>query len=106
MTLAGARRIALALPEAEEAPHFHFTSFRVRGKIFATAPPEKLFLHVFVDDDERERAVELHPDWIEKLWWGKKVVGVRVTLASAGAAEVKRMLENAWRRKAPKSLLA
>ena len=47
MKLAEARRHALSLPEATEAPHFHFTSFRVRGKIFATAPPDGEYLHVF-----------------------------------------------------------
>jgi hypothetical protein len=31
---------------------------------------------------------------------------VRVTLAKARAAVVKEMLENAWRRKAPRALLA
>jgi len=104
--LEAARRIALALPETAEAPHFHYTSFRVRGKIFATAPPEGTHLHVFVDDQEREQAIELHPEFIEKLWWGKKVLGVRVQLAAAPTAVVRRLLERAWRRKAPKGLVA
>lgn len=104
MKLAEARRLALKLPEAEEAPHFDYTSFRVRKKIFATAPPSEDFLHVFVDDDAREQAIALHPEWIEKLWWGKKVLGVRVALAAADKAVVARLLQNAWRRKAPKTL--
>ena len=105
MRLADARRIALALPEAAEAPHFDFTSFRVRGKIFATAPPDGAHLHVFVDDEDRERALELHPEFTEKLWWGKKVVGLRVKLAAAKAAVVKELLERSWKRKAPKALV-
>jgi hypothetical protein len=104
--LEAARRIALALPEAAEAPHFDYTSFRVRGKIFATSPPGGEFLHVFVGDEERERVLELHPDFVEKLWWGKKVVGVRVTMAKAASPIVKALLESAWRRKAPKALVA
>ena len=104
MKLEAARRIALALPEAAEAPHFDLTSFRVRGKIFATSPPGGEFLHVFVDEGERERALELHPEFVEKLWWGKKVAGLRVTLAKAPAGVVKALLESAWRRKAPKAL--
>lgn len=106
MKLADARRIALALPEAAEAPHFDYTSFRVRGRIFATAPPDGLHLHVFVDDAERERALELHADFVEKLWWGKKVVGVRVRLAAARVAVVRQLLGAAWKRKAPKVLAA
>jgi hypothetical protein len=104
--LADARRIALALPEAAEAPHFDFTSFRIRGKIFATAPPDGLHLHVFVDDVDREQALELHPEFVEKLWWGKKVVGLRLTLAKASTAVVKRLLASAWKRKAPRALAA
>ena len=105
MKLEAARRMALALADTAEAPHFDFTSFRVRGKIFATAPPGGEFLHVFVDDLERERVLELHPDFAAKLWWGKKVVGVRVTLAKASPAVVAALLANAWRRKAPKARL-
>ena len=71
----------------------------------ATAPPSGDFLHVFVDEDAREQAIALHPDWIEKLWWGKKVLGVRVTLAGAEKAVVAGLLQNAWRRKAPRTLL-
>jgi hypothetical protein len=104
--LEAARRIALGLPEAAEAPHFDYTSFRVRGKIFATAPPDGLYLHVFVDEAERERALELHGDCAEKLWWGKKVVGLRVNLAKAASPLVRGLLENAWKRKAPKALIA
>ena len=106
MKLAQARRMALAWPEAAEAPHFDYTSFRVRGKIFATAPPDGKHLHVFVDDEARERALELHPDFVEKLWWGKKVVGVRLRLAAATPSVVKGLFANAWRRKAPKGILA
>ena len=106
MKLGDARRIALALPEAAEAPHFDFTSFRVRGKIFATAPPEGGHLHVFVADEDREQALELHPEYIEKLWWGKRVVGLRVRLARAPAPIVRELLARAWKRKAPKALAA
>jgi hypothetical protein len=102
--LQDARRLALALPEAAEAPHFAYTSFRVRGKIFATAPPEGVYLHVFVDDGDREEALEIHSDFVDKLWWGKKVLGIRVRLADAPAGVVRGLLHRAWRRKAPKAL--
>lgn len=35
------REIALSMPNAEEEPHFDKTSFRVKGKIFATLNTEK-----------------------------------------------------------------
>jgi hypothetical protein len=106
MKLEQARRHALSLPESGEMPHFDYTSFRVRGRIFATAPPDGKLLNVFVGDEDRERALALHPEWVEKLWWGKKVVGVRVTLAKARPGMVMDLLTGAWKRKAPKALSA
>ena len=105
MKLEAVRKIALALPEAAEAPHFHYTSFRVRGKIFATAPPAGEHVHIFVADEDLELALTLHPNFIEKLSWGGKVAGIRVILAKARPQVVAGLLEKSWRRKAPKMLL-
>ena len=102
-TLAQARQLALALPEATEAPHFRSTSFRVRGKIFATSPDAAL-LHVFVGEEARAQALALHPGFIETLPWGAKIVGLRIHLPKAPRAVVGHLLEQAWRAKAPKAL--
>jgi hypothetical protein len=104
MKLAAARTFALSLPEAAEMPHFVMTSFRVRGKIFATATPDEQFLHVFVSEAERKAAVKAESGCCADLHWGKNIVGVRVTLARAKAGMVKEMLRSAWLLKAPKSL--
>jgi hypothetical protein len=61
---------------------------------------------VFVDDDEALAAVEEVPSAFEELWWGKKRSGVRVRLATAPADRVAELLEEAWRRKAPKRVVA
>ena len=98
------RRFALALPATSEEPHQHFGSWRVRGRIFVTVPPEGAHLHVFVAELEREQALAIHPEFTEKLFWGGKVVGLRVALASAPAAAVKRLIGQAWTHKAPKAL--
>jgi hypothetical protein len=102
--IAEVRRFALSLPEATEEPHFHLSSFRVRGKIFATVPPGEEHLHIFVDEQELELALAVNPKANEKLWWGKRVAGLRVALAAAQLAEVKYLLQSAWQRKAPKKL--
>jgi hypothetical protein len=106
MKLAQARRTALSFPETAEAPHFHFTSFRVDGKIFATAPPDEQYLHVFVDDADRELALLLHGAFIEKLFWGGKVVGLRIALSTAKPKVVNDLLKKSWLRKAPKRLIS
>lgn len=105
MKLDEARKMALALPETGEQPHFHFTSFRVRGKIFATAPPEGAHLHVMVSEHDAKAAAAEDPKSFEALTWGAKIAGVRVTLAKADRERVRELLEEAWRKKAPKALI-
>lgn len=103
MKLEQVRRFALSLPEAIEAPHHEASSFRVRGKIFATVPPDGAHLHLFVDPHEREAAVAAGVG--EPLSWGAKVVGLRIALAEASAPVVRGLLHAAWVAKAPRALL-
>lgn len=89
------RTLALALPGASEAPHFDYASFRVPAGIFATMPPDGAHLHVFVPEEVRAATLAQHPDAVEKLWWGKQVFGLRVTLAAASPALVESLLRQA-----------
>ena len=108
MRLDTARRFALSLPETTEAPHFDMSSFRVKGKIFCTVPPDGKRLHVFAGIDEVQALVAEDPKAFEVIVWGKRQVSewVRVHLAHARTAEVRELLEDAWRAKAPKRVLA
>jgi hypothetical protein len=101
-----ARKYALSLPETTEEPHFEYTSFRVRGKIFATAPPSGTHLHIFVEEEQRAPLIAAEPEVFEALHWGSKVVGVRVTLEHANAGTINRLLLQSWTRRAPKRLAA
>jgi hypothetical protein len=104
--LEGARRFALSLPGVTEEPHFDMSSFRVRGKIFVTVPPDGDRLHVFVDESEVDACVAEDPAAFEPLRWGQRVRGLRVDLAAAPAGRVRELIEDSWRRKAPKALVA
>ena len=95
MLLADVRRIAMALLGTTESHHHRYTSFRVRGRIYATAPAEGGSLHVFVDEEDRDRMVKLYPGTYEILGWGKKVVGLRVNLESARPDDVRGLLRAA-----------
>ena len=99
MLLDDVRRMAMALLGTTESPHHRYTSFRVRGRIYATAPMEGGSLHVFVDEEDRDRMVVLHPGTYEKLGWGRKIVGLRVNLESARPDDVRALLRIAWQRK-------
>ena len=105
MRLSHVRKAALALPEVTEEPHFHRTSFRVRGKIFATAAVDEPFVNVMVGESAREPVLAMHPDFVEKLMWGNKVVGIRIDLRKANHGVTIDLLRQAWREKAPKSIL-
>lgn len=106
MKLQQAREAALALPGTSEQPHFDATSFRVGGRIFATAPPEGTHLHVFVDEDIRAPLIDALPQIYEPLRWGARVIGLRIVLAKAPAGVVRRLLHEAWLKRAGAKLIA
>ena len=105
VTMEQVRQIALGLAEAEEAPHHDMPSFRVRGKIFATVPDADR-LHVMLADDDVSRAVAVRKRSVTELWRGNRRSGVAVDLTTASKALVADLLEQGWRRRAPKVLVS
>ena len=103
VTLAVARRVALSFPEVTEQDHHGMPSFRVQGKIFATVP-DQYHLHVMLDAFVTYAAVATDPVAYAELWWGKRLSGVRITLAHAKRAMLADFLEEAWWRRAPRRL--
>ena len=103
MTLADVRRMAMGLRATTESPHHHYTSFRVRGRIYATAPVDGGLLHVFVDEEDRDRMAKIDPATYTILGWGRKVVGLKVVLATAQPEDVRALLHAAWQRKTGKA---
>lgn len=96
MKFSAIRTFALALPDVTELPHHHFGSFRVRGRIFVTFPPDEALLRVFVPEKQREQALVLYPAVADKLLWGGKVVGLTLTLTHASPVEIKLLVRQAW----------
>lgn len=105
MRLSTVRRHALSLAGTTEEPHHDYGSFRVHGRIFVTIPPAGDVIHVFVDEETRERALAMHPAWTQKLMWGGKAKGLRVTLATADAAAVKALVSAAYDARRPAGAL-
>ena len=103
MNLAQVRLHAKSLQDVTEEPHHQFSSFRVKGKIFVTIPPDEEHIHVFVSETDREQALALYPEFVEKLLWGGKAVGLRIALAAAKPAVVKALVTKAWISKAPEA---
>lgn len=99
-----ARELALALPEAVEQDHHGRPSYRVAGKIFATQWDES-HLNVMLDEGGILTAIESRPDACEEVWWGKRLVAVRVDLDRVDADTLASLVADAWEGKAPKRLL-
>ena len=95
--------MALRLPGATEQEHWGNPSFRVAGRIFATVPDPD-HLNVMIEPFDVEAVVRDEPAACTELWWGKQLRGVRVSLPVAPPELVGRLLEVAWRRRAPRRL--
>lgn len=96
--------MALGLPEATEEDHHGMPSFRVRGRIFATVPDQG-HLRVMVDETEVHAACAESPASCERLLWGTRLAGVVVELRSVPTPLLRELLTEAWRRKAPVTLV-
>ena len=105
ITLGEARAIALGMPEAVEVDHWGKPSFRIYGRIFATVP-DPHHLNVMIDPLDVESVVKVARSACSELHWGNEVRGVRVDLRHASRRLVGDLLEAAWRRRAPKRLVA
>jgi hypothetical protein len=105
VSVAQARRLALALPEATEQDHHGRPSFRVAARIFATLWDGE-HMNVMVDEPGILTAVQAHPDVCAEVWWGKRLAAVRVNLPGADADLLSDLLRDAWERKAPARLRA
>ena len=106
MTQDDVRRLALALPETVEAPHFDRASFRVRGKVFATLPPQGDSVVLMLPLEIQASIMQAHPSEIRPLpaaWQGRG--STERLLEGISEAELHGLLASAWRRIAPKSLI-
>ncbi len=104
VSVAQARRLALALPEAVEQDHHGRPSFRVGGKIFATLWDDE-HMNVMLDEGGILTTVHEDPRTYEEVWWGKKLAAVRVNLPRAESKALEQLLTEAWELRAPKRLL-
>jgi hypothetical protein len=68
------RTFALAFPDAVEAPHFELTSFRSRGKIFATMSEKDARAMVKLTPEQQELLTAAEPKMFQRIpnAWGDK----------------------------------
>jgi len=108
MTPAEFRRLALRLPEAAEGAHMGHADFRVGGRIFATLGyPNERSAAVMLSPQDQDYLVRDHPGTFAPAAgkWGASG-STMVALARANIPTVAAALEAAWRRRAPRHLIA
>ncbi|HEV7504634.1 MAG TPA: MmcQ/YjbR family DNA-binding protein [Thermoanaerobaculia bacterium] len=106
VTFADVRQIALALPEVEEGKSYGTPAFKVRGKFLSRLREDGETLVVRIDMDERDILMAANPEtfYITDHYRGYPAMLVR--MATVDPDELRELLEGAWRRVAPKRLVA
>lgn len=106
-TIHDVRRIALALPETTEKPMYGTPGFRVRDKAFARLREEGDVLVVWcADEDEKEAFIATQPDTFFTLPHYDGYALVLVRLPAIDIEELREILTDAWRVRAPHRLVA
>ena len=99
------RRLALALPEAEESTTYRKPAFKVAGKIFAWESPHvRGALALNCDPDERPLMIETNPEMFFATPHYEGYPIVLVHLEEADAKELAERIEESWLIAAPKKL--
>lgn len=104
VTIAAARKIALACPEAEEGEHMGHPDFRVGGKIFMTLQPARKLAVVKLAQADQHALVQMDPEAFSIGAWGGQGF-THVNLARVNAAQLRALADAAWRHVAPRRLL-
>ena len=100
------REIAGALPGAEEGTSYGTAAFKVNGKLFVRFHQSGESVVVHVEIEEREALMRLNPDrfYITDHYIGWPWMLVR--FSATGRDDLSRIIEESWRRSAPRKLVA
>ena len=100
------RRLCLSLPEAEERETWGEATFRVRDRIFAMGSQDGDYVSVKASLDDQSGLVEMDPKTFAPSAYTGRFGWVRVRLAGIGAELASKVVTNAWKRTAPRRVVA
>ena len=98
--------MCLALPEAELRETWGEATFRVRDRIFAIGSFGGGHVSIKASLDDQSGLIEMDPKTFEAAAYTGRYGWVRVRLRGVGADLAQRLVENAWRRTAPRRLIS
>ena len=101
------RRIALGMPEVEEKVAWEVDiTFRVRDKIFAVMGPDGAEAGIKATLEAQQALVASDPATFSVSHYTGRFGWTTVRLAGIEADELRELVEDAWRRTAPKRMVA
>ena len=100
------RELALSLPGTEERETWGEATFRVRDRIFAMMRPEGDAVSIKATLDDQAALVEAAPETFAVSAYTGRFGWVTVQLGSVGPEILRRLVVGAWRRTAPRRLVA
>ena len=100
------RQMCLALPEAEERETWGEATFRVRDRIFAMGSEDGEFVSVKASLDDQAGLVAMEPKTFAPSAYTGRYGWVSVRLAGVGKDLAQQLVTNAWKRTAPRRLVA
>jgi hypothetical protein len=107
VTLAQVRTMALALPETAEVVTWGTDlTWRVRDRMFAVGGPDSPSISVKASKEDQAELIAMAPDVYSYAAYVGRFGWVTVQLAKASRAELSELITEAWRRTAPKRLVA
>jgi predicted DNA-binding protein (MmcQ/YjbR family) len=106
-TFGDVRRIAMALPEAEERVTWDVDiTFRVRDKIFAMGGEDATHVSIKASPDRQAELIDLDPETFAPSAYVGRFGWVTVDLGRVDEPLLEDLIRDAWRRTAPRKLAA
>jgi hypothetical protein len=106
MTFKDLQRLCMALPDVEERETWGEATFRVNDKSFAMSSPDGDTASIKASLDDQAGLAAMDPGIFSVSAYTGTYGWVRVQLAGVSLELAERLIKNAWRRTAPKRLVA
>jgi hypothetical protein len=107
VTVEQVRRMALALPETTEVLAWESDlTWRVRDKIFVIAGPDSPRVTVRTSKEEQQELLAQDPETFEFAPYVGRYGWTSIRLSTVDGDELGELITEAWRRTAPKKLVA
>jgi hypothetical protein len=100
------RQLALALPEVEEGTSYGTPAFRIRGKLFVRLHQGGDSVVVHIDAAERAMRMKADPQAFYLTDHYLRSPWMLVRLSAIRREDLRDLLEESWRRRAPQRLIA